>query len=207
MMKKILYMTVALIFSVSCGKMLPDKFDIVRLGIAQDTVIAPARQVRIGAKVLSDRDYELTIETETPWLEVISATSDTLIFSLAENDGFRRSAVVRIGAAGREDKLRVCQEGKWKESVRLSESEVISPAAGMKVSARVISNLPSDCLKASTLDTRAISNLTLNDYILSFDVLPTTNRDSKLFTVKVYCTDGWEEEASAQITVRQEAYE
>ena len=75
------------------------------------------------------------------------------------------------------------------------------------MSTRVISNLPSDCLAASTLDTKSIASLSLEDYILSFDVLPSMVRDRRTYVVTVSYTDGWGREISGTLTVRQEAYE
>ncbi len=206
-MKKMIYTVLACAVAVSCGRLFPDKVDVVQLGIVQDFVVASAAQDIVGAKVISDRDYKFAVEGDAPWMSVELAARDTLVFSVERNDGFCRSVYVCVSADGRTDRLQLRQEGKWQESISLHDSSVDVPASGGRVSTRVISNLPSDCLAASTLDTKSIASLSLEDYILSFDVLPSMVRDRRTYVVTVSYTDGWGREISGTLTVRQEAYE
>lgn len=205
--KALFYIVFLCAFQVSCGKLFPDKVDVVQLGIVQDFVVASAAPDIVGAKVISDRDYTLAVEGDAPWMSVEQAGRDTIVFSVERNDGFCRSVYVTVSADGRTDRLQLRQEGKWQESISLHDSSVDVPVSGGHVSTRVASNLPSDFLSASTLDSKAIANLSLKDYILSFDVLPTTMRDRKTYSVTVGYTDGWGREISETLTVKQDAYE
>ena len=179
--------------AVSCGKLFPDKVDVVQLGIVQDFVVASSEGESVGAKVISDRDYSLSVDGDSQWMSIEYSTRDTIVFSVEPNEGFCRSVYVSVSADGRTDKVQLRQEGRWK--------------AGGHVSTRVVSNLPSDYLRVSTLDTKSITNLSLKDYILSFDVLPTATRDRKTFGVTISYTDGWEREISETLIVKQESYE
>ncbi len=206
-MKKLIFMALCCAAAVSCGKLFPDKVDVVQLGIVQDFVVASSAGEPVGAKVISDRDYSFGVEGDAPWMNVEQATRDTIIFSVEPNKGVCRSVYVSVSADGRTDRIQLRQEGRWQESISLHDSSADVPAAGGHVSTRVISNLPSDYLKVSTLDIKAIAGLSLKDYILSFDVLPTTMRDRKTYTVAVIYTDGWGREITETLTVKQDAYE
>lgn len=206
-MRKLVFMALCCAAAVSCGKLFPDKVDVVQLGIVQDFVVASSEGESVGAKVISDRDYSLSVDGDSQWMSIEYSTRDTIVFSVKPNEGFCRSVYVSVSADGRTDKVQLRQEGRWKESIKLNDSSADVPAAGGHVSTRVVSNLPSDYLRVSTLDTKSITNLSLKDYILSFDVLPTATRDRKTFGVTISYTDGWEREISETLIVKQESYE
>ena len=134
------------------------------------------------------------------------AGRDTLSFSFSENKGFRRSAIIKVSANGREDALVVKQEGVFHESATLSEHEISMPVEGGHVSIRLSSNMPSDVFSLECSHEEAFHKLSISDYMLSFDVLPTTNRDKRTYTVTVYCTDGWGERVSDTVSIVQDAY-
>jgi len=206
MRRQIVYI-IAAVAVCACSKLLPEEIDVVQMGIVQENVVAECNECSVGAKVISDRDYALSVNGEAPWMKIVEATRDTIVFRLDENEAFCRSVYVNISANGRVDSVQVRQKGKWKESIALSETFVEAPVEGTPISVRVMSNLPSDYLVATTLDDKAIGNISIKDYILTFDVLPTHNRDKKTYNVTVSYVDGWGETVSAKITVIQEAYE
>jgi len=47
----------------------------------------------------------------------------------------------------------------------------------------------------------------LSDYILTFDVAPTTNRDKRSYVVTVSYLDGWGDAVSDSVTIVQDAYD
>lgn len=208
MMKKVLYLIAGALAAVSCVGLQPDSVEIVQLGIVEDAVTAGAQQCECGVKVLSDRDYSLSFEGgEVPWVHVLSATRDTIAFSLDENTGFRRCAYLEVSAPGRKDCVQIRQEGMWQESVALSETSLEVPAAGYSGSVRVMSNMPSDYMKAVFTDAKALSDVYLEDYILHFTVLPSHNRDPRTVTISVEYVNGWDEVVSNTLEILQAAYE
>lgn len=191
----------------ACIGLKPDDVEIVQLGIVEDAVVAGAYHGECGVKVLADRDYALAFEGKPSWVRVDRATRDTIVFSLDANEGFRRCAYLDISADGRKDRVQVRQEGLWMESVSLSQTSLNVSAEGCHGSIRVISNLPSDYMKAVYKDTKALSNVRLEDYILEFTVLPSHNRDPRTLEIDIEYVNGWDEVVSQSLTIYQEAYE
>lgn len=194
--------------TVSCVGLKADHVEIVQLGIVEDSVTAGARQLECGVKVLSDRDYSMSFEGGNPsWLRVARSTRDTLSFVLEPNLGFRRCAYLDIMADGRADRVQIRQEGQWQETVALSETSLNVPAEGYTGSVRVISNMPSDYLKAVTTDMKALADVSLDGYILHFTVLPSHSRDARTLSLAVEYVNGWDELVINTLTISQEAYE
>lgn len=191
----------------ACQSLLPEKVEIVTLGIVPDSIEVGATAGEDGVRMIADRDYQVEILSGADWLSPGLAKSDTLSFSFLSNEGFRRSARIKVSAAGREDELLVKQQGPFQERLQLSEHDVIAPASGCPVKLRVLSNLPSDYFSLRSSSESAIGKLVLNAYELSFEVMPTTARDKRKYTVTVSYIDGWGEEITDTVTVQQEAYD
>lgn len=208
MIKRYLYYFAVVFAAVSCIGLQPDQIEIVQLGIVEDTVTAGPDQCACGVKVLSDRDYSISFDGgAASWIHVIQTTRDTIAMNLDANDGFRRCAYLEIAADGRKDQVQIRQEGKWKESVSLSKETLNVPASGYSGSVRVMSNMPSDYMKAVTNDVKGLSNVSLEDYILHFTVLPSHNRDARTLIINIEYVNGWDELISIPLTIYQEAYE
>lgn len=208
-MKKIgqLLLVAAFALLTGCKSLLPESFDIIRLGIAPQTLDVVAGEGEDGVPVIADRDYQVEILSGADWLKPALVTRDSLSFSFLTNEGFKRMARVRISADGYSDELSVRQLGHYMEWITLSETSLTAPAQGRSVSVRVLSNLPTDYFTVTTTNDEAFSNLSLNANLLTFDVLPTTNRDKRTYTVTVACKDGWGETVSANLTLIQDAEE
>ena len=191
----------------ACQSLLPEKVDIVTLGMLPESITVPAAAGEDGVRVIADRDYSVEILSGQEWLTPGISKSDTLSFSYKENAGFRRSAVIRISADGREDRLVVKQDGPYRETLNLSDHSVTAPAAGCEVAIRVLSNLPSDYFTVTASNDNVISKLRLTAYELSFVVLPTSNRDKRNYTVTVSYTDGWGETLEDSVNILQEVYD
>lgn len=206
MIKKSVY-TIMAVLCAACTSMLPEKIDIVSVGIVPDSIEISASSGEDGVAVIADRDYKAEVLSGSEWLSLGLTGADTLSFSFSANENFRRSAIIRISADGREDQLLVKQEGLFKETLSLSQTEVEAPVEGCEVSVRVLSNLPTDYFEVSVSNSLAIDNVHLKSNTLTFNVLPTTNRDKRSYAVTVSYTDGWGDVLSAGITVLQEAYD
>ena len=207
MMKKTFKYMVLALFLCACQSLRPEKVEIVTLGVVPDDVVVAAEAGEGSARVIADRDYQVEVLSGADWLFVTSVTREAIGFSYRENTGFRRSASVKVSADGREDVLLVKQEGPLQEMVQLSEHNRTVPSAGETVRLRVLSNLPSDFFLPSASNDKAIVHLQLADYQLSFDVLPTTNRDKRTYTVNVTYTDGWGDIVSDSMEIQQLAYD
>ena len=207
-MKKIflLVSSALLLTAISCDNLKPLKVDVIHLGIIPDSIVIPADAGEDGVPVISDRDYMYEIVSGADWIERGVCVADSLSFIFKANEGFRRSAILRISADGRSDELQVKQEGVYAQRLSLSISNVNAPVGGCSVTARVLSNLPTDYFTTFVSDEEAIAKVRLEDSILSFEVLPTTNRDVRNYSVSVLYTDDWGDELSASITIKQEAY-
>lgn len=206
MMKKTAYILLAAAIC-ACESLRPEKIDVIALGIAPDDIIVEESAGEDGVRVIADRAYSMEITEGSEWLSPGISTSDTLSFSFRENTGFRRSGRIRISADGRTDELIVKQKGIFQEQLLLSEHDLSAPASGLSVEIRVHSNLPSDYFSVSSSSDQAITQLLLKDYILSFEVSPTTNRDKRTYTVTVFYNDGWGETVSDIVSITQEAFD
>jgi len=208
MRKPIFILTIALAgWLTACTSLRPDPVEIVSLGIVPESIEIPALPGEDGVRMMADRDYSVEVLSGSEWFQIGLVARDTLAFSFKENNGFRRSARIRVSADGREDELLVKQEGPFREWLQLSQNQVDVPASGSSVSLRVHSNLPSDYFAVSTSHESAIGSLSLSSYELSFKVLPTVNRDRRTYTVTVSYIDGWGDELSRSLSVTQEAYD
>lgn len=204
-MKRIVYISIAVLAAAACESLRPEPIDIVELGIPAESIEVPATSGEDGVKVISDREYTMEIVSGAEWLTPGISQSDTLSFSFEANAGFRRSAVIRVAAGSREDFLQVRQRGVFEEKLSLSLASVTVPADGGEVQTRVISNLPSDGFTLFASDDKAVKNLHVEGNILRFEVLPSSSRDVRSFYVSVSCEDGWGETVEATITVKQNA--
>jgi|GEM_PF-2636587 len=207
MMRKYILTIIAVASVCACQSLLPEKVDIISLGIVPESITVPATAGEDGVRVIADRDYSTQILSGKEWLTPGLSRSDTLSFSFKANEGFRRSAVLNICADGREDRLLVRQEGPYRETLELSTHSVDAPAQGCSVKVRVFSNIPSDYLSVTASNDNVISKLRLTAYELFFDVLPTTNRDKRNYTVTVSYTDGWGEIIEDSVNILQEVYD
>lgn len=206
-MRKIVFTGLWALCLCSCQSLLPEKVDIVTLGIVPESIVIGEQAGEDGVRMIADRDYHVDVVSGADWLTVGLSKSDSLSFAFTANEGFRRSACIRVSADGREDELQIKQEGPYQEVVSLSEHEFYAPAEGCSVSLRVYSNIPSDYFSVTGSHENAIGKIVLRDYVLSFDVLPTTNRDKRRYTVTVSFVDGWGDVLSDAITIVQEAYD
>lgn len=207
MMKKCITILLAAAAACACQSLLPEKVEIVSIGMGAESITVPADAGEDGVKVIADRDYAVTVESGQAWLTPGLAKRDTLSFSFTANDGYRRSAVLKISAGGREDRLLVKQAGPYQETLSLSTHSVVAPAEGCQVAIRVYSNLPSDYFTVRASNDNVISHLRLAAYELTFDILPTTNRDKRNYTVTVSYTDGWGDKIEDSVNILQEVYE
>lgn len=205
-MKKYLSILLAAILC-SCESLRPEQVEVVELGIAPEDIIVTETAGEDGVRVIADRAYSLEIIEGSDWLSPGISASDTLSFSFKANGGFRRSGRIRISADGRSDEIVVKQKGIYTEKVLLSEHNLTAPAAGESFELRIHSNLPSDYFSVSSSSDDAVTKLLLENYILSFGVSPTTNRDKRTYTVTVYYKDGWGETVSDTVSITQEAFE
>ena len=206
-MKHSFILSFAAVLLCACQSLLPEIIEIVSLGIVPDSITVPAAAGEDGVRLIADRQYKVELLSGEEWIDLGVAESDTLSFSFAANEGYRRCARIRVSADGRSDELLVKQEGPFVERVELSEHELYAPAEGCEVNLRLYSNLPSDFFSVSSSSQTAIRNLSLNAYSLSFEVEPTTNRDKRSYAVSVSYVDGWGEVVSDSVTIIQEAYD
>ena len=206
-MKKTVIFCLLAATALSCKSLLPDEITVVQLGIAPDAVEVDAAAGEDGVRVISDRDYAVKVVSGAEWLSVGVTLRDSLSFHFTENSGFRRSAVLSVSADGREDRLEIRQGGVFHESVSLSEHGLSFPASGGTATVRLHSNMPSDVFRVECTHSEAFKVLRLRDYVLSLEVLPTTNRDKRSYEIRVYCVDGWGKEISDTIAIVQDAFE
>ena len=191
----------------ACESLMPEKIDIIQLGIVPDYIVVPGTAGEDGVKLISDRDYSFEVVDGADWLSPGIAQTDTLSFSFSANEGFRRSGRIRVSAGSRTDELLVKQQGIYAERIQLSQNTLTAPAEGRSVELRIYSNLPSDFFSVSASSDKAIGRLTMEDYVLRFEVNPTTNRDKRTYTVTVSYIDGWGETVSDQVSITQEAFD
>lgn len=199
------YLILFALAAISCQSLKPENPEIIQLGILPESIEVPAVAGEDGVALIADRDYSIDILSGAEWLTLGLAQRDTISFSFTSNEGYRRSAVLRVSADGREDELVVKQEGVFHENAELSEHEIAVPVNGQSISIRLHSNMPSDSFTIDCSHPEIISKLRLSDYILSFEVLPTTNRDKRTYEVTVFCTDGWGEKISDSVKIIQDA--
>ena len=199
-MKRILTLVSAVLSAIACNSLRPTELDIVQLGIVPDDIIVPS-----GAG--EDRDYALELLSGADWLTVGLTARDSISFSFASNEGYRRSARLKISASGREDELLIKQEGAMAAYAVLSAHSLSVPAQGGSFELRLSSSLPSDYFSVSVTGNSTVRNMRLSDYILTFDVAPTTNRDKRSYVVTVSYLDGWGDAVSDSVTIVQDAYD
>ncbi|MBQ7268330.1 MAG: BACON domain-containing protein [Bacteroidales bacterium] len=206
-MKRILTLVSAVLSAIACNSLRPTELDIVQLGIVPDDIIVPSGAGEDGVRIIADRDYALELLSGADWLTVGLTARDSISFSFASNEGYRRSARLKISASGREDELLIKQEGAMAAYAVLSAHSLSVPAQGGSFELRLSSSLPSDYFSVSVTGNSTVRNMRLSDYILTFDVAPTTNRDKRSYVVTVSYLDGWGDAVSDSVTIVQDAYD
>lgn len=160
--------------------------------------------------VLANCAYTAAVSDGGEWLsfkgtdsKVISMEGNSQIdFSFTSNNGERRMAKIVLEAPGRTDTVCVRQSGVYENFVRLMKETVTAVKEGGEYSVVIESSGISESLRVEALDEN-LSDVVIEDKILSFTVAPNTMIDKRKITIEVYYLDGWEERISSTLTITQ----
>ena len=111
-------------------------------------------------------------------------------------------AKIVLEAPGRTDTVCVRQSGVYESFVRLMKETVTAVKEGGEYSVVIESSGISESLRVEALDEN-LSDVVIEDKVLSFTVAPNTMIDKRKMTIEVYYLDGWEERISSTLTITQ----
>lgn len=130
--------------------------------------------------------------------------SGIIAFEYTANRSVRRCGRILLQSGNRVDSLKVKQEGKYQETVKLVsdlEPGYKVPAEGGTYTFTIESNiLPAELqVKAA----KGLGESFIRANILTVTILPSDSRDDRKIDVTVYKVDAWGEEISSTVTLTQ----
>ena len=205
MKKLLLLLSVLPLLAVSCHYNEAEWTPIVKLAVNHSEVVLPGTvPADSGVFVYSNRPYEVCVERGSEWLEVTKAESDTLAFSVTGNNGFKRSAVIRLSSDDRVYTLTVKQPGVYAEYINFSRSTITVTGEGGSFQTGVQTNLLDRDLNVDVSGAESIRDVSLNKNLLSFTVAPSRHLETRTYTVSVWAADGWGDIVKKDLKIIQE---
>jgi len=206
-MKKLILISVATLLAISaCQK--TELIEIVKLGAVEKTLYLPLEPGADTIDVLTFANYSVETYSGGEWLTMRNdglqpSTRNKLPFRFAANNGYCRMAKVVLSQAERRDTVYLKQEGPLKESVSLSEHALNVPAEGGTFEIKSEIYLPSNDLHIFVSSEKAITSVVFEQGFLKVKFAPSTHKDSRIYTVRLYYINGWEEEVSDAVVFTQ----
>lgn len=218
-MKRILIITITAVALSSCAALDDAEYaDVISLGaqveVPENKVLksidCPKEFGDSSFNVLANCAYTAAVSDGAEWLsfkgtdsKVISMEGNSQIdFSYTSNNGERRMAKIVLEAPGRTDTVCVRQSGAYESFVRLMQENLTAAKDGGEYSVVIESSGISESLRVEALDEN-LSDVVIEDKVLSFTVAPNTMIDKRKMTIEVYYLDGWEERISSTLTIIQ----
>ena len=153
--------------------------------------------------LISNVDYRLEILSGEDWLTITEAGADSICFSFPSNNGFKRSADIRLSYGHRIDDLKVKQPGKYEMRVELTEKSIEVPVEGGSYQVDVLTNVLQRDLCVEVSSARNVTDVSLVNNRIFFTVPPTGSFNPRTYTVTVYASDGWGERVEAVLELHQ----
>lgn len=204
-MKKILLWAVAVLTAVSCQFNQAEWVDLVKLAANHNVVKMPSSApADSGVFIYSNKPYDATVVEGSEWLDVSLASADTLAFTLRGNNGFKRSALIRLTSGDRSYDVAVRQPGAYTEYINFVRASMTIPGEGGRFSAGLQTNLLERDLSVDVSSSENIKNVSLSGNQLSFDVEPSRHLENRSYTITVYTTDGWGDVVKKDLRIIQE---
>lgn len=155
--------------------------------------------------LISNVDYDFEILSGEDWITITEVSSDSICFAYPTNNGFKRSATLRLSYASRVDELKVLQPGKYEARLDLSEEMIEVPAAGGTYAVNVLTNILEGDLRFEVSNDKMINAVAIDDNRLTFTVPKAASRDTKTYVLTVYSIDGWGERVEAELKLVQKS--
>lgn len=202
---KTILMCAALVGAVSCEFTEPEWVNPIALGAKQTVLELPSTAPGSDHfNIVSNCEYNLSVLQGAEWIEITNKAEREIAFNYTQNNGFKRSAVIEISAPGRIDSLTVRQPGAYTEYIRIpAEQQTFNlDSQGGQYKVDFATNILFNDLKFEA-GSPQIHNVQLSKNSIFFEVLPTTSRDDRTFTLSIYALDGWKQRVEAVITINQ----
>lgn len=198
-------MCAALAGAVSCEFTEPEWVNPIALGAKQTVLELPSyTSGNDHFDIVSNCEYNLSVIQGAEWVEITNKGAREIAFKYTQNNGFKRSARLVISATGRVDTLNVRQPGSYQEYITIPEDQRTFnvTAQGGQYKVDFATNILFNDLKFEA-GSPLINNVKLSKNSVFFEVIPTTSRDDRTFTLSIYALDGWEQRVEAVITINQ----
>lgn len=195
----------ALAGAVSCEFIEPEWVTPIALGAKQKVIELQSNAPGDSLfDIVSNCDYKLDILRGGEWIEITDKAERKIAFRYTQNNGFKRSARLVISAPGRVDSLDIRQPGTYEEYITIPADQRIFNVSAQGGQYRVdfATNILFRNLKFEA-GSPLIGNVNLSKNSVFFEVLPTTSRDDRTFTLSIYAIDGWKQRVEAVITINQ----
>lgn len=198
-------MCAALVCAASCKFAEPEWVTPIGLGAKQNVVDLPSSEAGESRfDIVSDCDFEVNVIQGGEWIEITDVAAREIGFTYTRNNGFKRSAKVEISAPGRRDTLTARQPGPYTEYITIpSDQKTFNVSAqGGQFKVDFATNILFKDLRFDA-GSAQIQKVVLSKNSIFFEVLPTTSRDARSFTLSIYAIDGWNEKVQDVITLNQ----
>ena len=178
--------------------------ELVRLGARDKTIVLKDCEYGDSTfNIISNVDYKFEVLSGGDWLTVTEACADSICFSFPTNNGFKRSAEIRLSYGPRVDDLKVKQPGKYEMRLALSEKRIEVPVEGGTYQIDVRTNVLQRDLFVEVSSEKAIKDVSLADNRLTFTVPATSSFNPRTYSITVYTVDGWGERLEAVLELPQ----
>lgn len=219
-MKKYFIIFAVIIAAAGCSKQKPELREMISMGAKVKSVQCDSLSGSCSFDVYSDKyvnsrdtepiGFDAEILDGASWIcfeegggRVSKFGSSTINLKYDANTGVKRSASIRLSTGDRSEVITVKQKGHIDEYIYLDGTYGLVPKDGGQYTAVVRSNIV-----PAMLDVKKATGLeqwSLHNGILTFKIAPSESRDIRNIDVVLYFVDGWGDEISDKITLKQEA--
>lgn len=201
-MRKISMILAAALCLAGCNK--NEMKSVTVLGGKPKIVVLPGADAGKGFfDVITNVNYTAQVVKGGQWLKLTGSDEVVVTFDYYANNGFARESRVVLSHQERTDTISIRQAGRYEPFVNLSLTEAVVGCEGGKGSVQVSTNVPDACLMLVVSDPQ-VKTAILHDNTLSYEVKPTTRKDTKRYSIAVRFINDWGEATEGKLTLIQE---
>lgn len=219
-MKRMMIILAAMVAAAGCDKQAAEFREMISMGAKVKTVQCDSLSGTCSFEIYSDKyvnsrdtepiGFEAQIVGGASWIRfedgsdrVSKSESSSLNLHYDANTGVKRSASIRLTAGDRTDVVTVKQKGFVDQYLILDGTYAQVPKEGGVYTAVVRSNIVPALL--SVKEAKGLDDWNLRNGILTFRIGASESRDIRNIDVVLYTIDGWGDEISSKVTLKQEA--
>ena len=221
-MKKIFVIAISALMASCFSPYYPEYVDIISLGANTDTIVCENGEGEVSLSILSNVEYNATIETGTEWLRFADTEStvrvgkgnESIDFVHMANNHDKRVANLVITAGDVKRVVKIKQKGHFEDYLELHPEDAAGKFTGsdgrMPIAVngeKVVLRLKTSCLDheiAWAVDhATAISDFKIENRVASFSVGENKEGMPRIINFTLSYVDGWNDTKTLTFALKQ----